>query len=236
MYAIPTRYEAEDMLYQGGQNNPGGWYDHSQYVALGAEIIASQHPQLDSNVAYILGLLHDIGRQGGESNMRHTIDGYRFLEPQGYTDSARICLTHSFPIKHVHAHAGQWDCPPEDVEFVAGYLASIEYNEYDRLIQLCDALALPTGFCLFEKRFVDIAVRHGVNEYTVPRWQATFALQQHFEQIIGSSIYELLPGVVDNTFASPVTVTLHAPASEMTPNNGHIDVEKLSLLEPAAAI
>lgn len=232
MYAIPTRYEAEDMLYQGGQSNPGGWYDHSQYVALGAEIIASLHPQLDSNVAYILGLLHDIGRQEGVTDMRHTIDGYRFLEPQGYTDSARICLTHSFPIKDVDAHAGIWDCPPEDVAFVAGYLDSIEYNDYDRLIQLCDALAMPTGFCLIDKRLVDISLRRGVNEYTVPRWKATFALQRHFEQIIGSSIYDHLPGVVENTFASPVLNSIHTPIPESATSNGQIDLEIPSLLEP----
>ncbi len=234
MDTTPTRHEAEDMLYQSGQDNPGGWYDHSQYVALGAEIIASHHPQLDSNIAYILGLLHDIGRREGPSNMRHTIDGYRFLEPLGYFDSARICLTHSFPIKNVHAHAGVWDCPPEDVEFVADFLAETEYNDYDRLIQLCDALALPTGFCLIEKRLVDVALRHGINEYSVPRWQTIFDLQQHFEQIIGGSIYELLPGIAENTFNTPSNI-LHTPSSEFILQNGQFDLAIPSFLEAAPA-
>jgi len=65
---------------------------------------------------------------------------------------------------------------------------------------LCDALALPNGFGLIEKRMVDVALRHGVNEYIISKWKATFEIQQHFEKVIGKSIYSLLPGVVENTF------------------------------------
>ncbi len=83
---------------------------------------------------------------------------------------------------------------------MADYLAAIEYAAYDRLIQLCDALALPNGFCLVEKRFVDVVLRYGPNAYVVPKWQATLAIKDEFESAIGSSIYNLLPGVVATTF------------------------------------
>ena len=134
----------------------------------------------------------------------------------------------------MHAHAGVWDCPPEDVAFVAGFLADTEYNDYDRLIQLCDALALPTGFCLIEKRLVDISLRHGVNEYTIPRWQATFDLQQYFEQIIGGSIYELLPGIVENTFSTPMSSDLHTLSTGPVTQNGQADLALPSFFEAAS--
>jgi hypothetical protein len=83
---------------------------------------------------------------------------------------------------------------------VRQYLARIEYSPYDRLIQLCDALALPDGFCLIEKRLLEVALRRGVNSFTVEKWKAFLEVQREFEDVIGCSIYSLLPGVVSNTF------------------------------------
>jgi hypothetical protein len=51
-----------------------------------------------------------------------------------------------------------------------------------------------------EKRFVEVALRHGVNEYTLLRWKAYMQIQSDFEKILGEAIYNLLPGVADNTF------------------------------------
>ena len=73
------------------------------------------------------------------------------------------------------------------------------YDDYDRLVQLCDALALPTGFCLLEKRFVDVAIRYGTHPSTVERWKTVLDIKAYFEKIIGCSIYDLLPGVVENS-------------------------------------
>ena len=67
-------------------------------------------------------------------------------------------------------------------------------------MQLCDALALPTGFCLLEKRFVDVALRYGTPPVIVERWKKTLEIKDFFEQKINGSIYRLLPGVVENTF------------------------------------
>ncbi len=69
---------------------------------------------------------------------------------------------------------------------------------------MCDALALPSGFCLMEKRLIDVALRYGTNQYSVPRWKAYLRLQAEFEQAIGISVYKMLPGVVENTFGFDV--------------------------------
>jgi hypothetical protein len=68
------------------------------------------------------------------------------------------------------------------------------------LIQLCDALALPSGFCLLEKRMLDVVMRYNFNEFTIEKWKATFDIQRYFEERIGKSIYSVLPNVKETTF------------------------------------
>jgi len=187
-------------MNEAEKRNPGPWVQHSIFTARAAERIASRVSLLDPSTAYIIGYLHDIGRQEGITDMRHIIDGYNFLTRLGFDDAARICLTHSFPLKNMGAAAGKWDCSQDEFDFVKDYLAGIEFTAYDRLIQLCDAVSSPSGFCLIEKRMVDVAIRHGVNQYTVEKWKAHLEIQKEFEQVIGQSIYRLLTGVVGNTF------------------------------------
>src|SRR5512140_384944 len=150
---VPMRDEANRLLAEAESSNPGPWAQHSRYVAQAAELIAARAglPQLAPETAFAMGLLHDIGRRAGVSDLRHTLDGYRYLLGLGYADAARICLTHSFPIQDARSGSGVWDCSEDEYQFVEDFLAGAEYSEYDRLLQLCDALALPGGFCLIEK-------------------------------------------------------------------------------------
>ena len=197
---IPTHEQAEAFMNDAQRKNPGAWVEHSRYVARAAEAIAAHHPALDPEAAFILGYLHDIGRCNGVSGMRHVMDGYNFLIEKGFDEAARICLTHSYPIKDARTAPAKWDGSVEDQNFVSGYLAKVEYDDYDKLIQLCDSLALPTGFCLMETRLMDVALRYGTNEFSVPRWKAYLGLQKEFEKVTGRNIYTLLPGVIENTF------------------------------------
>ncbi len=115
-----------------------------------ARRIAEHHPAIDADAAYVMALLHDIGRTTGGpdvADVRHVLDGYRSMLERGFDDSARVCLTHSFPIKRADAFAGRWDCPGEEKQFVQDYLDRIEYTAYDRLVQLCDALPFHQGRC-----------------------------------------------------------------------------------------
>lgn len=200
MMKIPSKGEAEVLLEQAASLNPGPWVSHSIYVAQAAEAIAARHPEMDPQAAYILGYLHDIGRREGVTSMRHAVDGYRYLVGLGYPDAGRICLTHSYPIKSAAAGSSIWDGTEEEYRFVQEYLDQIEFTLYDRLIQLCDSIALPDGFCLMEKRLVDVVRRYGFNDLTILKWDAFFNIKAEFEAAIGQSIYRLLPGVIENTF------------------------------------
>ena len=199
--SVPTVEEAKRMLADAETRNPGPWVNHSVYVGKAAQAIARGYGDLDADVALVMGVLHDIGRGSGVSEMRHGLDGYRAMRQAGHDEVAVVCLTHSFPLPDVRCYAGTMDCSDEEIAFVQGYLTNTPYTGYDRLIQLCDALCLSTGFCLLEKRLVDVAMRQGTNSLTVAKWRKWFEIKADMEARIGRSIYDLLPGVVANTFA-----------------------------------
>ena len=194
-----SRPIAENALAQAERANPGPWADHSCYVALACQNIASRCPSLDADLAYIYGLLHDIGRYAGVTSERHLIDGYRYCVERGWEKAAQICISHAFMVKDISSSIGVFDMPPEDKAFMADFVKHAVYDDYDYLVQLCDALALPTGFCLLEKRFVDVAIRYGTHPATVDRWKAVLAIKARFEAAIGGSIYDCLPGAVENS-------------------------------------
>ena len=122
---LPSLSEAEALLSEAEERNPGPWVAHVHNVALAAKLIASKHPDLDENAAYIMGLMHDIGRREGRTGMRHTLDGYRFLQSLGFEDAARICLTHSFAHKDIRSGLGRWDVSTEEYQFVEDFLKNL---------------------------------------------------------------------------------------------------------------
>lgn len=197
----PNKSTAIKVLEQAEKLNPGLWKQHSEFVALACKNIAEHCTNIDSDKAYILGLLHDIGRRVGIVSERHMIAGYQYCMEQGWDEVARICITHSFMIQDIHSAIGKWDVTKEEYELTENIIDSAVYDDYDLLVQLSDALALPTGFCLLEKRFVDVACRYGIHEYTVARWKKIMEIKGYFESKMKCSIYDVLPGVKETTFS-----------------------------------
>ncbi|HIR56233.1 MAG TPA: HDOD domain-containing protein [Candidatus Gallacutalibacter pullicola] len=195
-----TCHIAETELERAGKLNPGNWTEYSRFVALACKNIAAQCGDLSPDRAYCFGLLHDIGRYAGVTSEKHLIDGYRFCMERGWEKAAQICISHAFMIQDIKTSIGTFDVSDEEYLFMERFIKNAVYDDYDRLVQLCDALALPTGFCLLEKRFVDVAIRYGTPPVIVERWKKTLEIKDFFEEKINGSIYRLLPGVVENTF------------------------------------
>lgn len=192
---FPAPETARRELELAAQANPGLWVRHSQNTGEAARRIAARCPGMNSEKAYVCGLLHDIGRRTGVAAVRHIIDGYDYAMAQGWDEVARVCLTHSFPIQDIEADIGKKDITPQQYRFIQQFLEQVEYDEYDRLIILCDSLADANGFCILEKRLVDTTRRYGAFPFTVERWNRTFAIKEAFEARIGCSVYRLLPGI-----------------------------------------
>lgn len=192
---IPDIDTSLNELKIAGEMNPGPWTKHSRNVADAARLIAEACGSMDTDKAFVLGLLHDIGRRTGIAAVRHIIDGYDYAASKGWDEVARVCLTHSFPVKDIEADIGRKDISSEQYEFISNYLNAIEYDDYDKLIILCDALADANGFCILEKRFVDTTRRYGIYPFSVTRWNKTYEYKEYFEKLIGRSVYTLLPDI-----------------------------------------
>lgn len=192
---LPSRGKAIQELELAGRMNPGPWRAHSYNVANAARIIAEQCGGIDSEKAFACGLLHDIGRRTGIAAVRHIIDGYDYSISQGWDEIARVCLTHSFPVKNIEADIGEKDINQEQYDFINDFLNQLEYDDYDKLIILCDALADANGFCFLEKRFIDTTRRYGIYSFSLDRWNKTYEYKDYFERKTGTSIYRLLPDI-----------------------------------------
>ncbi|MDD4796586.1 MAG: HD domain-containing protein [Eubacteriales bacterium] len=195
----PTVEEALELLYESSKLNPGPWLAHSLHVGQAGHIIA-RACGMDAQRGHALGLLHDIGRRFGVHGQRHGYDGYQYMMQLGYPAVAKICLTHC-NIRRVPDPGGRsWDCTMDEMLFIRAFFRRAVYDDWDRLVQLCDAVADAQGFVLVEKRLMDVALRRGVSFQTLQDWEEQLKLIDYFSEKAGQNIYKLLPDIAQNTF------------------------------------
>ena len=189
---FPDPETASQLLEEGWQRNPGPWKNHSLTTARCARAIAErlkkQGCDIDPEKAYVLGLLHDIGRREGVTYLAYTIDGYDYLMSLGYDEAARICLTHSFPERDVNTYIGRHDVSSRDKQRIIKLLDGFTYDDYDRLIQLCDSIAMPDGPVDILVRMTDVKTRYG--NYPQSKWEKNLELKDFFERRMGCSLEE----------------------------------------------
>lgn len=198
---LPTADEAMRELELAGELNSGPWVKHSVNVGIAARKIAEKISSLDPEKAYIVGLLHDIGRRVGIVDIpTHICEGYRYCMEKGWDEAARICMTHSYLRMQE-----EFDSEPDNEreKMIREYILHCEADDYDRLIQLCDSLAVDYGFVILEKRFVDVTRRYGIMEGYIKGWETAFAIKESFEKEMGCSVYDVLPDIGRTTLLTP---------------------------------
>ena len=117
---------------------------HSINVGRAARYIAEKTNVLDPDKAYIVGVLHDIGRRVGIVNIpKHVYEGYHYCMERGWDEPAKICMTHSYI-----AMQDEFDYEPVTKE-------EIEIKEY--ITFTCSMEATSKIKCLgLKKRFTRI--------------------------------------------------------------------------------
>ena len=198
---LPAADEAMRELEIAGKLNPGPWVKHSINVGIAAKNIAGKIPAMDPEKAYIVGLLHDIGRRVGIVDIpTHICEGYRYCMEKGWDEAARICMTHSYLRMR-----DEFSYEPENDQekAIKAFILNCEADNYDRLIQLCDSLAVDYGFVILEKRFVDVTRRYGIMEGYIRGWETAFAIKESFEKEMGCSVYDVLPDIGRTTLLTP---------------------------------
>ena len=200
---FPTVEEAQKELEIAETMNPGPWVKHSMNVGIAARNIAERIPGMDAEKAYVVGMLHDIGRRckrGFVDIPTHVYEGYKYCMEKGWDEAARICMTHSYLQMQ-----DEFDYEPEteNGKAIKEFIVSTTPDDYDKLIQLCDALATDYGFVILEKRFVDVTRRYGIMEGYIKGWEVAFKIKEDFEERMGCSIYDVLPDIGVTTLLTP---------------------------------
>lgn len=167
---------------------------HSRGVGRCCRIIAEHTQDLNPEKAYVLGLLHDCGKRVNEklSGRFHVREGYDLMEAMDYTDVARVCLTHSFyspnfDEKFYPSYRPEW------LTWAKDKMRGITFNDYDRLVQLCDLFFEGLEKVCLKKRFEGLIRRYNL------QWPLLQSLYQHaldnkkfFDEKCGCCIYDLL--------------------------------------------
>ena len=183
----PSVTEARELLADAEQCNPGPWGNHSRTAAHCAERIARLSGMCPEK-AYVLGLLHDIGRKFGKRHLGHVSDGYTYMMSLDYPDAARICLTHSFNRMKIEGYVGSFDTTESETALIRAKLAETEPDDYDSLIQLCDAISGSEGVMDIIDRMSDVKRRYG--DYDQEKWDCNLALKAYFENRMHRDLYE----------------------------------------------
>lgn len=105
----------------------------------------------------------------------------------GYDEAARICLTHSFNNHTINEYIEKFDVSEEEMKMIKTELARTVYDDYDRLIQLCDSLAGAEGVLDIEDRMNDVKKRYGF--YPQKKWDSNMRLKRYFEEKMKKDIY-----------------------------------------------
>ena len=183
----PSVPEAKEILAEAEQCNPGPWGNHSRTAAHCAERIASRCGMCPEK-AYVLGLLHDIGRKFGKRHLGHVSDGYSYMMKLDYPDAARICLTHSFNEMKIEGYVGHFDTTEEETDLIRTKLAEVVPDDYDLLIQLCDAISGAEGVMDIIERMSDVKRRYG--DYDQSKWDRNLELRAYFEDRMHMDLYQ----------------------------------------------
>ena len=167
--------------------------EHCKKVAKNAQKIASQTPDMNPEVCYCMGLLHDCGRIRDEKaeNRHHGWVGYQLMSSKGWNDIARICITHNFYEKDFDIKS--YPIINDDVVSCQKFLSQIEYNDYDYLMQLTDVLNDMGKDCTIEYRFSSLANRYPINKDQMMHFSNIIKSRLlYFNKKCNGDIYELL--------------------------------------------
>ena len=166
---------------------------HTTGIAKAASLIAAKCG-LNEKTAYITGLLHDWGKIQKQqvTGKSHFMVGYDKMLSIGFDGVARICLTHSFPDADFD-FADYPSYPVVDLQRAKQLISQIKYDDYDRLIQLCDIFFEATSKISYQRRIACIRNRYNLTtEQTAVLERKAAENKKYFDDKCQCDIYKLL--------------------------------------------
>ena len=99
-----------------------------------------------------------------------------------------IIILLSFNNGSLDDYIGNYDISAEKQQKLSALLAAAECDDYDRLIQLCDAIATADGIVAIEERMNGVKRRYGF--YPQRKWDKNIELKRYFEDKMNCCIYD----------------------------------------------
>lgn len=168
---------------------------HLRKAAEYAAAICRQIPALDEKIGYVFGCLHDYGKFFGDVYGKRSFHGYvGYVEmlKLSQPEIARICLTHTFFCENFNIDDYKYYRP--DLIAAHNILKNVQFNDYDRLMQLVDLLAgVGDKGRGINARIAGIAERYGLNaDFAARLLQSTLDKKAYFDNKCGTDILDLL--------------------------------------------
>lgn len=167
---------------------------HAAMVAVSAEIIASRLPHIDGQKAYLMGLFHDFGKltyQDELSEKFHGLEGFKALNKLGYDELARISLTHTFYEQELELK-DYASYNPTEMRKCKKLIKEVPFDDYDRLIQLCDRLSVGINYNL-KQRMIFIRQNYKIPMTLVKKkYREALKLKKYFDEKCCCDVYKLL--------------------------------------------
>jgi hypothetical protein len=88
----------------------------------------------------------------------------------------------------IEGYIGRFDTSEEETNMIRTRLREIIPDDYDLLIQLCDAISGAEGVLDIVDRMSDVKRRYGM--YDQGKWDRNLELKSIFEQKMGRNLYE----------------------------------------------
>ena len=186
---IPNKDKVRNMLDEAFKKNPGDWIIHSHIIGKTSEKIAGELG-LDTEIAYAVGALHDIGKGYGYSQMAHMVEGYRILRFESYFYPARIALCHGFVTGDISSYHGEVNITDRDEDFVKKYLNKRELDSYEKIVILLDNLIKDKYLGLEEREVLRNTQRSPMRE---ARLEILKTWQDELESKLEKPIKKYLP-------------------------------------------
>ena len=95
-------------------------------------------------------------------------------------------------MQEIDGYGGAFDLAEEEIEEMKRELGHLVYDDYDRLIQLCDNISGASGIMRMEDRIADIQSRYP--RYPEEKKIITLRLVDYFSRKTGADIYDLACG------------------------------------------
>jgi hypothetical protein len=88
----------------------------------------------------------------------------------------------------IEGYVGNFDTTEEETNLIKTKLKEVKCDDYDKLIQLCDAISGAEGVMDIIDRMSDVKARYG--DYEQSKWDTNLALKDYYENKMGKNLYD----------------------------------------------